>query len=228
MTTVSERASGGKRATMKRRAKTEFEAWAKHYDRSLLNHFLFKPSYVLLMEEIARWYAEHQRPFRTLDVGCGTGSLVEMLARSSWPVEPVGLDYSANMCIAADHKLRGARLRHAAKFVNADSEHLPFDDGSVDIITCANSFHHYPHQAEVVRDMHRVLADGGRLILIDGFRDCVIGWVVFDVIIGHIEGGVHHAPWPEIHQHFEQAGFNNIRRRKFNFWFPAFATIGDR
>ena len=54
---------------MKGRAKAQFDAWAGVYDRSLLNHFLFRPSYITLMEEVARWYSEHRRAFRLLDAG---------------------------------------------------------------------------------------------------------------------------------------------------------------
>ena len=213
---------------MKGRAQAQFDAWAGAYDRSILNHFLFRPSYLTLMEEVARWYGEHLRAFRVLDVGSGTGTMAGLLARSPWPVRAVGLDYAARMCAAADEKARLAGHNQRACFVNGDSEHLPFADGAFDLITCSNSFHHYPHQRAVVAEMNRLLAPRGRLIIIDGFRDCVIGWVVFDVIINHIEKQVHHASWPTMHEHFEEAGFRNIRRRKFNFLFPAFATIGDK
>lgn len=213
---------------MKRRARHQFDAWAHRYDRSLLNYFLFEPSYLVLMEEIALWRAEHDRPFRVLDVGSGTGTFAGLVSASSHPARIVGLDYAANMCVQARSKtLERCVGRHPA-FVNGDSEHLPFADGSFDVVTCANSFHHYPHQEEVVVEMTRVLAPGGRLIVIDGFRDCVVGWFVFDVVIDRIEKNVHHVPWTAMHRYFENAGFRRIRRRKFNFWFPAFATIGER
>lgn len=213
---------------MKGRAQAQFDAWAGAYDRSLLNHFLFRPSYITLLEEVARWHREHPRAFRVLDIGCGTGTMAGLVARSPWPVSVVGLDYAARMCATADAKARSAGLADRANFVNGDSEHLPFADEAFDVITCSNSFHHYPHQRAVVAEMHRLLAPRGRLIIIDGFRDCAIGWFVFDVIINHIEKQVYHAPWPVMHEHFEHAGFRDIRRRKFNFLFPAFATIGDK
>jgi ubiquinone/menaquinone biosynthesis C-methylase UbiE len=212
---------------MKGQARREFDAWASSYDRSLLNHFMFRPSYEVFMEEIARWYGENPRPFRVLDVGCGTGSLASLLTASPWPVTPVGMDYSASMCVEASGKSQPADAGRDARFIAGDSEHLPFADGAFDIVACSNSFHHYPHQQAVVREMRRVLSPGGRLILIDGFRDNVIGWFVFDVCIAAVEKEVHHAPWSTIHQHFLAAGFRNVRRRKFNLWFPLLATIGD-
>ncbi|HUU82853.1 MAG TPA: class I SAM-dependent methyltransferase [Phycisphaerae bacterium] len=211
----------------KRQAREQFEAWAETYDRSPLNRFLFRPSHVVFMEEVARWHAERKRDFVVLDVGCGTGTFVGLLAASRWPVRVVGLDYAPTMCAAAAGKVAACGLGHAAQFTAGDSEHLPFADGSFDLITCSNSFHHYPHQQVVVSEMRRLLRPGGRLIIIDGFRDNVIGWFVFDVIIHRVEQDVYHAPWSVIQEYFVQAGLRGIRRRKFNLWFPLLATIGD-
>ncbi len=213
--------------TTKSLAKAEFEAWARTYDRSLLNHFLFRPSYNTFMEELARWQQRHHRPFDLLDIGCGTGSFTHMIAVSNLQARYlVGLDYAMNMCQQAHAK---AQLRPAddhVRFLNGDSEHLPFRSGSFDIITCANSFHHYPHQQTVVNEMRRLLRPGGSLMIIDGFRDNIIGWMVFDVIITAIEKSVFHAPWKTMRAYFEKAGFAEVHHRKFNLVFPAFITVG--
>ena len=212
---------------MKQRALRQFEGWADSYDRSVLHHFLFRPAYMVLMEEIAKWYNRHQRPFRLLDIGCGTGELAGMLARSNWPAESVGLDYSPAMCARARHKTLWANGCDRAGFTAGDSEFLPFADDSFDVVTCSNSFHHYPNQQAVVSNVRRLLKPGGRFVLIDGFRDNVIGWVAFDAIIDRVEGNVHHAPWSLIDRYFREAGSVSIYRRKFNFWLPLCATIGE-
>ena len=212
--------------SMKARAKSEFEAWAGTYDRSLLNSFLFQPSYRMFLEELLAWRGADSEPFDLLDIGCGTGTFNAMLAGSSLPARVVGLDYAEAMCHVAADKARQAGVADRLHYVNADSQHLPFADASFDVVTCSNSFHHYPHQQQVVHEMRRVLRPGGRLMLIDGFRDNIIGWVAFDVIIGHVEKEVFHAPWSKIHEYFTNAGFKNIRRRKFSFWMPGLLTVG--
>lgn len=214
----------------KRMAKATFEAWAQTYDRSLLNRFLFRPSYEMLIEEIAR--RQHtDRPagggLDILDVGCGTGTLLSMIARSSLEVNrAVGLDYAMEMCQQARRKSAALNLPRPIQFLHADSEHLPFADACFDVITCANSFHHYPHQQAVVSEMHRILRPQGRLMIVDGFRDNVIGWVVFDVIITTLEKSVFHAPWTTMRRYFQNAGFRDVHHRKFNFLLPAFMTVG--
>jgi ubiquinone/menaquinone biosynthesis C-methylase UbiE len=211
---------------MKSTARRQFDGWADTYDRSLLNQFLFRPSYRIFLEEIYAIHSRHPRPFRLLDVGCGTGTLAGMVVESELPAEVVGLDYAPAMCRTAHSKAVAHGHDGDAWFVAGDSERLPFENGSFDFLTCSNSFHHYPHQQEVVCEFRRVLKPGGHLLLIDGFRDNVIGWVAFDVIIAAVEKDVYHAPWSVIYKYFETAGFQDIQRRKFNFWMPAVVTIG--
>lgn len=212
------------RHRMKHHARQQFDAWADSYDRSLLNRFLFKPAYLAFLEELAVGYGDLRKPIDLLDVGCGTGTFEAMLARTMLPVRVVGVDYAELMCRAASAKAFEGNFSECALFVNGDSEHLPFREASFDVVTCANSFHHYPHQQAVIHEMKRVLRPGGRLMLIDGFRDNVIGWFVFDVVIARIEQHVYHAPWTQVHEFFTNAGLANIRRRKFNFWFPLLLT----
>lgn len=216
-------------AATKAAARREFEHWALTYDRSILQTLLFRPTFETLLEEVVRWRHDAgalARPFDTLDVGCGTGSWVAMLRASPLPARIVGLDYSPEMCRRAHQKAHGIAADDLA-FVNADSEFLPFADGSFDLITCTHSFHHYPRQAAVVRDMYRVLRPGGRLMLVDGFRDNIIGWVVYDIAVTRVEGDVYHVPWPEARALFAQAGFGDIVQRKFNIWAPALLTMGN-
>ncbi|MBX3396233.1 MAG: class I SAM-dependent methyltransferase [Phycisphaerae bacterium] len=216
---------------VKDRAKHQFDSWARNYDRSIVRHLLFDPSYRMFMEELHRWRRDSSEPFDLLDLGCGTGTWTAMVAGSPLPSRTVvGLDYSLPMARIAHQKAEEIGAG-APSFINGDSEHLPFADHSFDVVTCSNSFHHYPHQQAAIREMHRVLRPGGRLMLIDGFRDNVIGWFVFDVIITKMESTpdarVFHAPWSLMRKYFLDAGFRDIRQKKVNIWTPIFITIGE-
>ncbi len=215
---------------VKHRARREFDAWAHTYDRSIVQHLLFQPSYRMFMEEFYRWRSPLPESFDLLDIGCGTGTWTAMVAGSSLPAgRVVGLDYSLSMCGVA-HTKAVQIAADAPTFLNGDAEHLPFADQTFDAVTCSNSFHHYPHQAAAVAEMHRVLRPGGRLMIIDGFRDNAIGWFLFDVLITRAESTpdakVQHAPWSVMRRYYEEAGFRDIRQRKKNIWAPIFITTG--
>jgi ubiquinone/menaquinone biosynthesis C-methylase UbiE len=151
------------------------------------------------------------RPIRVLDVGCGTGKFAAHIHQEMPHAEVWGVDLVAGMLA------QGApRWRHLEKTVfpvQGDSERLPFAAGSFDFITCANSFHHYPDQAKAVAEMHRVLKPGGRLLLIDGYRDAPWGWFIYDVCVTIREGNVHHASSRTFRELLDRAGFQAVAQK---------------
>lgn len=211
---------------VKSAAREQFDRWSRSYDRSWLNELVFFPSIRACQAEILRWQrARGPRGYRVLDVGCGTGTLLTLLSRDPHAERLVGLDYSPAMIRRLAAKAADGGPAARVHGVVADSERLPFPDRSFDVITCCNSFHHYPHQAAVIAGFFRVLRPGGMLILIDGFRDNVIGWIVFDVGVGLAERNVHHAPWSSVRQMVQDAGFAEIRQRKMNVLAPLLVTV---
>ncbi len=206
---------------IKRHAQAQFEKWALSYDRSWLNEFIFFPSIRTCQEEIRRWQQRRgATPYRMLDVGCGTGSLLGIMASDPLAELLVGLDYAGEMIRRAGEKFARSQFADKLHALRGDSERLPFGDHTFDVITCCNSFHHYPHQGAAIRGFARVLRPGGLLVLIDGFRDNVIGWVIFDVAVATVEKHVHHAPWSEVRAMIEAAGFEQVRQRKVNVLAP--------
>jgi len=229
-TPTAEARGTGPRHAVKDRAARQFDKWAHSYDRSIVQHVLFQPSYQLFLEELYRWRKDIAEPFDLLDIGCGTGTWTAMVAGSEMNSRLVmGLDYAWSMCKVAHAKAETIGTG-APQFLQGDSEHLPFADQSFDAVTCSNSLHHYPHQQETIHEMYRVLRPGGRLMLIDGFRDNAIGWTLFDVFITKAESTpeakVYHVPWTETREMFERAGFRKVTQRKQGIWVPIMITIG--
>ena len=101
-------------------------------------------------------------PLRILDVGCGTGALLERL-RENFPNAALhGIDISANM-------LAIARKRNISdvELLEGDSENLPYSDAYFDMVLCCSSFHHYPAPEKAASEFLRVTRPGGKLIICD-------------------------------------------------------------
>jgi ubiquinone/menaquinone biosynthesis C-methylase UbiE len=198
----------------KNQATHEFNRWSRSYDRSILQRLLFGPSHRALLARIAEHQAEQRSkddPLRILDIGCGTGVFAERLREVFPTIEVCGMDLVSDMLTKGADRWR----QHASHVVpvQGDSERLPFASGSFDVLTCANSFHHYPDQARAVREMYRVLKPGGRLLLIDGYRDAPWGWFIYDVCVESVEGNVHHCSRQRFRDLFRQAGFEGIDQK---------------
>ena len=80
----------------------------------------------------------------------------------------IGVDLSAEMIRRAAELASGVEN---VRFLVADSERLPFDDRAFTAVLCSNSFHHYPDPSRAVREMARVLASDGRLVIGDACAD---------------------------------------------------------
>lgn len=219
---------GSNAQKFKDHARKEFDDWAEQYDRSVLHHLLFHRCYLKFIELITRQDNSQQQNLDILDVGCGTGTLGSMLTQCGISDHVVGLDMTIKMCCIGRQKAQHIGLGEKLNFVAGDSEHLPFNAGSFDIVTCSNSFHHYPAKLTVLEQFHRVLKPGGKLIILDGFRDNVIGWFLFDVCVAFAEKAVHHCPASQLRTLVSQTGFTDIHQEKFGFWVPVLATVGTK
>ena len=105
-------------------------------------------------------------PRRVLDVGCGTGYLLRQLAaRAPDAVELVGVDAAAEMVRVAQESATDPRARFGA----GTAEHLTEPDGAFDLIVSTTSFDHWADQQAGLLECARVMAPGGRLVLVDQF-----------------------------------------------------------
>jgi demethylmenaquinone methyltransferase/2-methoxy-6-polyprenyl-1,4-benzoquinol methylase len=100
---------------------------------------------------------------RVLDLACGTGDIALLAAAAGAKV--TGLDVTPRMVALASAKASAAGLR--VRFVVGDMTALPFPDGAADVVTTGYGLRNVPDLDAALREIHRVLAPGGRLLSLD-------------------------------------------------------------
>ncbi|GAA3439964.1 hypothetical protein GCM10018954_095850 [Kutzneria kofuensis] len=106
-------------------------------------------------------------PRRVLDVGCGLGTLLRLLATRVPEAEAlVGIDAEADVVKAAS-AVPGLDPR--IRYGNAFAEHLPFADGGFDLVVSTMSFDRWHDQRQGLAECARMLRPGGTLVLSDLF-----------------------------------------------------------
>ena len=151
----------------------EFTKAAEIYDSGHAGIYeMCKDDYPPVLQELKNY------PFQELlDVGCGTGPMIELLLKEFPDKNYTGIDLTPRMIETAQTK----KLAHT-KFLVGDSEHLPFPENTFDVVICTNSFHHYPNPQAFINEAARVLKTGGRLILRDYTGNNFTVW-----LMNHIE-----------------------------------------
>lgn len=97
-------------------------------------------------------------PLRVLDAGGGPGRMAAPLSRH----------HQVTLCDLSQDMLRIARERpdgDVRRLLAADARQLPFASGSFDLALCIDVLPHLPDPAPALRELRRVLAPGGTLIV---------------------------------------------------------------
>ncbi|HYO07553.1 MAG TPA: bifunctional demethylmenaquinone methyltransferase/2-methoxy-6-polyprenyl-1,4-benzoquinol methylase UbiE [Tepidisphaeraceae bacterium] len=159
-------------ADKRRRVRQMFAAIAPSYDLNNRLHSLWQDQ---------RWrkkavsLAELKPLDEVIDVACGTGDLslafakaLDQLRELRMPHQGVagnvlGVDFTFEMLPIANRKSKATNC----KFVNGDAQSLPLPDASADVASIAFGIRNVQDPAAAVREFHRVLRPGGRVIVLE-------------------------------------------------------------
>src|SRR5438874_11694936 len=103
---------------------------------------------------------------RLLDVACGPGLVV--CAFAPYVREATGIDMTPAMLDRARKLAADKGLTNVA-WHQGDVYALPYDDASFTILTTRFSCHHFLDPAAVLREMVRVCAPGGHIVVVDDY-----------------------------------------------------------
>lgn len=117
------------------------------------SYWWFVGRHNLILSYLRRVYGD-RTDLTLLDIGCGTGAMSRKLQEFG-PV--VSADFSP-------HALSFSRRRGLSHLCAADAMRLPFRDRSFDAVVALDLLEHLPDDRAALREFHRVLRPGGRLV----------------------------------------------------------------
>ncbi len=133
-----------------------YDSVADLYDQAYTDIRVRKDEWAWLSKRIA------ERPRgRVLDIGCGNGALLNALAPSI--TQGIGVDLSPEMLKRA---AKNNREHDHLSFAQITGPTLPCEDQSIDTVISLLSFR-YLDWDPIMEEIHRVLAPGGKLFIID-------------------------------------------------------------
>jgi ArsR family transcriptional regulator len=147
------------RDARKQRAQEYFQQVAKSWDTIRSMHVPQQQLEDALLEAVG-----HEPIGELLDIGTGTGRMLEILANRA--TRGVGVDLSSGMLAVARTNIERAGLTHV--YVRqGDMYQLPIEDSSIDLAILHLVLHYSDDPAEVIREASRVLRPEGRLVVVD-------------------------------------------------------------
>ncbi len=185
----------------------DYEALSKkHFDRQAAEYdqrdtYYYSQNGKISCRDIAEQIKD--LPYESLlDVGCGTGFLIDILTRQK-AAKYCGVDLSDEMIRVANEKtIKGAEFR------TGSADKLPYPDETFDIVTCSQSFHHYPYPEEAMQEALRVLKPGGLYILSDTGVGGLGAWIDNHILFKLMKSGdCHTTDRKGIEKMMRNAGF---------------------
>ncbi|MFY9975826.1 MAG: methyltransferase domain-containing protein [Chromatiaceae bacterium] len=123
---------------------------------------------------------------RVADIGAGTGLFATLFARAVGPAGVVyAIDVSPGFVAALSARARAEGLTNLVPIRNSQ-QGTGLRDASVDLAFVCDTYHHFENPGAMLASIHRALAPGGTLIIIDYER---LPGASSPWILGHVRAG---------------------------------------
>ena len=142
-----------------------FQSIAEGYDSanrriSLMQHMRWKKAAAKML------CASLPAGGRVLDIGCGTGDMLQIIAKEKPDALLTGIDFSPNMLKAAGERTKDIPK---VKLIRGNAMHLPFENESYDGVMISFALRNTEDYGRVLSEAFRVLNKRGCFVCIDSF-----------------------------------------------------------
>jgi ubiquinone/menaquinone biosynthesis C-methylase UbiE len=96
-----------------------------------------------------------------LDLGTGPGQIPIKLAKRDPRITVIGIDLSREMLKRAAERARQEQVSSRVSFMLASAGSIPVVSGSIDLLICNSTLHHFSDPVQVFNEAHRVIKDDG-------------------------------------------------------------------
>jgi len=148
-----------------------FDVWGEHMHHGYYlpeNRTDHKQAQIDLIDECLKW-ADVKKNLngqkKMLDVGCGIGGSSRYIAKE-YGYEAVGITLSPYQAKRGNELALEQGLASVTDFQVADALCMPFQDNMFDLVWSLESGEHMPDKPKFVNELYRVVAPGGRIIIV--------------------------------------------------------------
>ncbi len=122
--------------------------------------FAYENRFISVISKISSYVSKTNSKITILDIGCGDGVYEKLLPRDIFDnLYKIGVDFSKK------------QLKKAKKYfdktnqVDLDSDKLPINDKSIDLVICSEVLEHLFFPEKVISEISRVLKPGGVVLI---------------------------------------------------------------
>lgn len=156
-----------------------------------------------------------------LDVGCGTGQLLDALAKQSHTSQLFGVDSVPAMLDVAKN-----RVGQRATLLAGEAAKLPFVAANFQLVVISNAFHYFPDVDAALGEIRRVIEPAGNLIITDWCRDYFWMKLLNRLLPWTRHAHQHTFSSSELAQCLARNGFSLVRVQKSKIdWFWGLMTV---
>ncbi len=128
---------------------------SKNYDKTQPH---FNRENVIQVQSRLKEYSQKTGGKRLMDLGCGTGFILEIA--KPYFKELYGVDITPSMLKIAEDKFKNVKGK-TMKVILANSDEVPFGDKHFDVVTANGFLHHLPDLYPTFKEAYRILKNGG-------------------------------------------------------------------